>query len=106
VPPLNSAVRRLTTHLAMIGELIAQVVGEFLCYGTGRVVVSVFTPNICVSRSGANPWPSRRGRRWFALTYKQDGRRYYYDETVTFIGFLFWVALAIGIIAVVKNAHA
>jgi hypothetical protein len=77
----------------MIGDLIAQVVGEVVGYATGRVILSVFTPHIHVMPLSKVTRPPKQG--WFSLTYLRDGRRYYFDEAVTAIGILFWVAIII-----------
>ncbi len=77
----------------MIGDLIAQIVGEVVGYATGRVILSVFTPHIHVTPRSKVARPPKQG--WFSLTYKRDGRRYYFDETVTATGVLFWLAIII-----------
>jgi hypothetical protein len=77
----------------MIGDLIAQVVGEVVGYATGRVILSVFTPHIHVMPLSKAARPPKQD--WFSLTYMRDGRRYYFDETVTATGVLFWVAIII-----------
>jgi hypothetical protein len=87
----------------MIGEVVAQFVGEVLCHGTGRVILSITTPGIRIPKTAATPWPRKTVRSWFALTYARDGSRYYYDETVTFVGLLFWVAV---VVAIVVGVHA
>jgi hypothetical protein len=87
----------------MIGEVVAQFVGEVLCYGTGRMILSIMTPGIRIPKTAATHWPRKTARSWFALTYTRDGSRYYYDETVTLVGLLFSVAI---VIAIVVGVHA
>lgn len=87
----------------MIGEIVAQFVGEILCYGTGRVIVQVFVPHIRIPKTSATPWPQMTKRRWFAATYERDGVRYFYEDTVTLVGVLFWVFVAV---AIVVGLHA
>lgn len=77
----------------MIGELIAQIVGEVVGYATGRVILSVVTPRIYVAPLSKSVRPPKQG--WFSLTYMKDDRWYYFDETVTATGLLFWVAIII-----------
>ena len=79
----------------MIGDVIAQVVGEVIGYATGRVILSVFTPHIHVMPLSKAARPPKQG--WFSLTYKRYGRRYYFDETVTATGVLFWVVIIIAV---------
>jgi hypothetical protein len=86
----------------VIGELVFQLVGEILCYGTGRVIVRVFTPTIQVPPTSSDPWPRESKHRWFAMTYGRDGRRYYYESTVTFIGVLFWIVVAVAVIVAIR----
>ena len=97
---LNETLDGRSRQMAMIGELIFQVVGEFVGYGTGRVLVALFTPNIRVARSKTPPWPDpQKKRRFFSLTFVRDGQRYYLDETITAIGILFWL-LVVALIAI------
>jgi hypothetical protein len=84
----------------MIGEVLVQVVGEYVGYGTGRVLVALFTPHIRVARRETPPWPDPlQKRKFFSFTFVRDGHRYYLSETITAIGVVFWVA-AIGIFAI------
>ena len=91
--PLSSTVRRLINGNAMIGELIAQVVGEVVGYATGRAILTVFTPHIRIVPLSKTARPPKQ--RWFAFTYIQGGRKYYFDEAVTATGVLFWVAIVV-----------
>jgi hypothetical protein len=77
----------------MIGELIAQVVGEVVGYATGRIILTAFTPHIRIVPLSKTARPPKQG--WFSFTYTQGGRKYYFDETVTATGILFWVAIGI-----------
>ena len=79
----------------MIGELIVQVVGEFVGYATGRVVLSVFTPHIRIAPLSKSTRPPKQRR--FALTYTQGRCRYYFDETVIAVGVLIWVLIIIAV---------
>jgi hypothetical protein len=79
----------------MIADLIGQVVGEILGYATGRAILSVFTPHIRIAPLSKSFRPPKQSR--FAFTYVQDGRRYYFDETVTTTGVLFWVVIIIAV---------
>ena len=79
----------------MIGDLIAQVVGEVVGYATGRVIFDGFTPHIRIVPLSKTARPPKQG--WFSLTYIQGGRRYYFDETVTATGILFWVAIVVAV---------
>jgi hypothetical protein len=79
----------------MIVEVILEVVGEIVGYATGRAILSVLTPHIHVlplSKAGGAP-----KQIWFSLTYTKDGRRYYFEETVTATGVLFWVAIVVAV---------
>ena len=87
----------------MLGELVVQIVGEVLLYGTGRLVAAAFTPHIHVSRTGVDPPSSVPHRRWFALTYKRDGRRYYFESTITLLGLLAWAFF--GLAAIIGFHH-
>jgi hypothetical protein len=87
----------------MIGEVLVQVVGEFVGYGTGCVIVSLFTPHIRIARGETPPWPDPlRNRGFFSLTFVRDGHRYYLSETITAIGVVFWVVV-IGIVAILAT---
>jgi hypothetical protein len=77
----------------MIGDLIAQVVGEVVGYATGRAILTIFTPHIRIVPLSKTARPPNQG--WFAFTYIQGGRKYYFDETVTATGILFWVAILV-----------
>lgn len=77
----------------MIGEVIAQIVGEVVGYATGRIVLAVVTPHIHVVPLSKSLRPPKQG--WFSLTYMKGSRRYYFDETVTAAGILFWLAIII-----------
>lgn len=79
----------------MVGELIAQIVGEVVGYATGRAILTAFTPHIRIVPLSKSVRPPKQA--WFSLTYTQGGRRYYFDETVTATGILFWVAIIVAV---------
>jgi hypothetical protein len=91
----------------MIGDLLFQVVGEFVGYGTGRVLVAIFTPHIRVARTVTPPWQDPKKRRNFlSLTFVRDGQRYYLNETVTAIGVVFWLIAASAFFFVASRAES
>jgi len=80
--------------VSVVFELIAQLVLEVLCYGTGRIIAALLTPTI---HAELRDPPRAQRRSFWALTYVQSGRRYYYHETLTVLGLLFWVGIAFGL---------
>jgi hypothetical protein len=79
----------------MLADLIGQIVGEIVGYATGRVVLSIFAPNIRVLPLSKVARPQKHGR--FALTYVQDGQRYFFDGTVIAVGILSWLGVGIAV---------
>jgi hypothetical protein len=79
----------------MIVDIILQAVGEIVGHVTGRAILSVVTPHIHVVPLSKTARVPKQG--WFALTYTKDGRRYYFDDTVTATGVLFWVAVIVAV---------
>ena len=85
----------------MIGEIVAEVVLTVVGYGTGRVLLSLFHPHIRIkplSRPENGP-----NRSSFAFTYTKDGQKFFHDDTVTFVGVVFWVLIIIIVAVALKN---
>ena len=87
----------------MIGDILFEVVGQMICYPTGRAIAAVATPHIKASLSVSEP-VGRAKRRAFALTFVRDGTRYYYQDTLTLLGLLFWMAVGTAILMVRHSA--
>ena len=85
----------------MIVEIIGEVVIWVVGHGTGRVLLSVFHPHVRIKPlTDAGDAPNRS---WFAFTYTKDGQKFFHDDSVTFVGLLFWVVIVIVVAVALKN---
>ncbi|MEZ5457941.1 MAG: hypothetical protein R3E65_01030 [Steroidobacteraceae bacterium] len=78
----------------MIIDAIAEFVLHGVFHGTGRVVVSFLAP-----KTQVNPLREMEPKRlaWYRFTYEHSGRRFFYDDTITLIGFLIWALVIAGV---------
>lgn len=73
-------------------ELLFQAVFETIAYGFGRAVLLVFAPHIGTEFEVATP--PKHTWKWRGWTFERGGRKYFYVESVQFIGVLVMIVLA------------
>jgi hypothetical protein len=81
-------------------ELLFQVVFEFVSYGVGRAVLLVLAPHYGVesqTRSPKRPW------HWRGFSFARDGKRYFYVESVQWVGFGVLVLVVLAVVLVLAN---
>jgi hypothetical protein len=86
--------------MAFVIELLFQVVVEFVAYGIGRAVLLVVAPFSgveSVTKSPKRPWA------WRGFSFRRDGKRYFYIESVQLIGL--GVMFALVAIVVLANTY-
>jgi len=84
----------------VIGEIVGAALIYVVGYGTGRVLLALFHPHIRVPPLSKADTP---GRRWNSFTYVENGQRFFHDDSVTFVGVLFWVITIIVVAVALRS---
>jgi len=64
---------------------ILKFIFELFCHKTGKFILSLFFPRIDVEKS------KHKKKYSWGFTYKRYGSRYFYEETLTLVGLIFWM---------------
>ncbi len=75
----------------MIEEFF-KAIFEILFYHIGKFVASILFPKINISEAVQEPKPSFKNYSGF--TYVKGKKKYFYTNTVTFIGLIFFLSIA------------
>lgn len=81
----------------MIEEFF-KAIFEILFYHIGKFVASILFPKINISESTQEPKPSFKN--YSGLTYVKGKKKYFYTNTVTFIGLIFCIIIGAIIILI------
>jgi len=70
---------------------ILKAIFEFIFYNTGKFVAIFLFPKINIEKSIK---PKEQPFKEMKFVYKKRGASYFYETTVTLIGFMFWLIVS------------